>query len=108
MPRLRGRLRRGQCAARAGEGRRPLCVRPAPHHGHRGKVTFKHGTHVKLAAPDCTSCHPKLFKIIEKGKTADGAPFKHARMKKGEQCGTCHNDEKAFGFDDCEKCHASE
>jgi ferredoxin len=34
--------------------------------------------------------------------------LRHARMKKGEQCGTCHNDEKAFGFDDCEKCHASE
>jgi c(7)-type cytochrome triheme protein len=71
-----------------------------------GVVTFKHQSHVKPDAADCTSCHPKLFKITEKGKTADGEVIKHAKMKKGGQCGFCHDGTKSFGLDECEKCHA--
>jgi c(7)-type cytochrome triheme protein len=73
-----------------------------------GVVTFKHASHVKADAADCTVCHPKLFKITEKGQTADGEVIKHARMKKGGQCGFCHNGDKAFDLDECEKCHAEE
>ncbi len=73
-----------------------------------GQVTFRHAAHVKASAPDCTSCHPRLFKIGQRGETADGAPIRHARMKQGDQCGACHGGERAFGLDECEQCHAME
>lgn len=69
-----------------------------------GKVTFSHASHVDAAKPSCVTCHPESFRILEKGRTADGAQITHARMEKGAQCGACHG-KAAFGFDDCTMCH---
>ena len=69
-----------------------------------GKVTFSHGSHVDAKAPGCTRCHPKLFKTLEKGATADGQPIQHKIMEAGGQCGACHG-KTAFNFDSCDLCH---
>ena len=37
-----------------------------------GKVTFNHASHVNENAPSCTSCHPKVFKILKEGSTVEG------------------------------------
>ena len=69
-----------------------------------GAVTFNHESHVDAGRPACTTCHPKMFKILEQTKRT---PITHERMKKGEQCGACHG-KTAFGFeDDCTMCHRS-
>jgi c(7)-type cytochrome triheme protein len=75
-----------------------------PGEGSPGKVTFSHGSHVDPKKPGCTTCHPRLFKTLEKGATVDGAPVRHAVMEKGGQCGACHG-KGAFGFDSCDLCH---
>jgi c(7)-type cytochrome triheme protein len=75
-----------------------------PGDGSPGKVTFNHSSHVDLKAPGCTRCHPKLFKTLEKGATADGQPIRHKVMEQGGQCGACHG-KSAFGFDSCDTCH---
>jgi c(7)-type cytochrome triheme protein len=72
--------------------------------GSPGKVTFSHQSHVDPAKPGCTNCHPKLFRMMEKGATFDGSPIRHAVMEKGGQCGACHG-KGAFGFDSCDACH---
>jgi c(7)-type cytochrome triheme protein len=69
-----------------------------------GKVTFSHTTHVDSGKPDCTGCHPGLFKILKSTPSTDGTIL-HAKMDKGRQCGACHNGKAAFGFDDCTACH---
>lgn len=73
-----------------------------------GKVTFNHESHVDPAAPNCTACHPKLFKILKPGAAADGKAITHAAMEKGQSCGACHNGQKSFAMDDCTLCHRSE
>lgn len=73
-----------------------------------GAVTFNHESHVDEHAPNCTACHPKMFKILKAGAAADGKALTHDAMKKGQACGTCHNGTKSFGFDDCTMCHRSQ
>lgn len=74
--------------------------------GSPGQVTFNHRSHVKQTRPDCTACHPALFKILEKGSPAGGAlTIRHSEMQKGHQCGACHNDKAAFGLMNCPACH---
>jgi c(7)-type cytochrome triheme protein len=70
-----------------------------------GPVTFNHESHVDEHAPNCTSCHPKLFKILKTGETVDGKAITHDAMNQGRACGACHNGKKSFGFDDCTICH---
>jgi len=70
-----------------------------------GPVTFNHESHVDEDAPNCTSCHPKMFKILKAGATVDGKAITHDAMNKGQACGTCHDGKKSFGFDDCTMCH---
>lgn len=71
-----------------------------------GRVTFNHATHVDSARPDCTGCHPRLFRILEPQSVSKPAPVTHERMQKGESCGACHNGKKAFALDDdCTNCH---
>lgn len=73
-----------------------------------GKVVFNHSTHVDEATPDCTTCHPKPFRILKADKAAR-TPIVHERMAKGEQCGKCHDGKKAFALeDDCTRCHQPE
>ncbi len=80
-----------------------------PHgEGSPGNVTFSHQTHVDQKKPECTACHPALFKILEKGNPAEGGPIQHAEMERGRQCGACHNGKAAFGLDDCQFCHRQE
>jgi c(7)-type cytochrome triheme protein len=69
-----------------------------------GAVTFNHESHVDANRPNCTSCHPKLFKIL---KRTARTPITHDRMKQAQQCGACHG-KTAFGLeDDCTMCHRS-
>jgi c(7)-type cytochrome triheme protein len=71
-----------------------------------GQVTFNHSTHVDDTKPACTTCHPRLFSILNDGAPAPRAAIVHARMEKGEQCGACHDGKKAFAIeDDCAGCH---
>jgi c(7)-type cytochrome triheme protein len=72
--------------------------------GSPGKVTFSHSSHVDAKQPGCTRCHPKLWKTLESGQTADGKPIRHDVMEKGGQCGACHG-KSAVGFDSCDFCH---
>jgi c(7)-type cytochrome triheme protein len=75
-----------------------------PQDGSPGKVTFSHQSHVDPSKPGCTNCHPKLFRTMEPGMTADGRPIRHDVMEKGGQCGACHG-KGAFGFESCDLCH---
>ena len=71
-----------------------------------GQVTFLHETHVDPARPDCTTCHPRLFSILEQGRNAKQLPIVHAEMEKGRQCGACHDGKRASAIeDDCTHCH---
>src|SRR3990170_1734780 len=74
-----------------------------------GKVTFSHSKH-KEAYEKCSACHTKVFKM-KKGQTGK---LTMDAMKKGTQCGACHDgktkaaDKVVFTVDDkanCEKCH---
>jgi len=73
-----------------------------------GAVTFNHESHVDPAAPNCTTCHPRLFKILKPGLAGDCQRITHAGMEKGHACGACHDGQKAFRVDDCTLCHRSE
>lgn len=70
-----------------------------------GKVTFDHESHVDPASPACTACHPRHFRILVPGGTADQKPITHESMGQGRHCGACHDGEQAFGVDDCSLCH---
>ena len=72
-----------------------------------GQVVFSHVSHVDSAKPACTSCHPKLFKMLSRGTATPAGTITHASMEKGQQCGVCHNGKDAHGFDDCASCHRS-
>ncbi len=73
--------------------------------GSPGKVIFNHRIHVDQKRPDCTVCHPALFRILEKGPAIAGAPIRHAEMEQGRACGACHNEKAAFGLANCMVCH---
>lgn len=72
-----------------------------------GKVTFSHRIHVNEQRPDCTTCHPVLFKILGGEARADGAAY-HRAMDEGRRCGACHNGKAAFGLEGCPACHREE
>ena len=50
----------------------------------------------------CDACHDSLF-AMELGAT----PITMESMKKGENCGACHNGDTVFdvGFANCARCH---
>ena len=75
-----------------------------------GVVTFSHEQHKAKVGDKCTACHIKVFKM-KKGQPGE---LSMAKMKAGEQCGTCHNGKTEVGgkivfvADDkanCERCH---
>jgi c(7)-type cytochrome triheme protein len=68
--------------------------------GKIGKVTFDGKKHAD-AGNKCNDCHPKVFQM-KKGATK----ITMKDMKAGQNCGTCHNGEKAFKPTNCKKCHA--
>ncbi len=70
--------------------------------GAQGKVLYSHKTHVDKGLK-CTDCHTKVFKMSK-----PTAPMKMADMNNGQECGACHNGQKAFSVKDaanCAKCH---
>ena len=72
--------------------------------GSPGPVMFSHQSHVDAAKPSCTTCHSKMFRILEAGRTASRDPIRHDRMENGAACGACHG-KTAFGFESCDLCH---
>ncbi len=66
--------------------------------GGQGKVVFDGKVHADKGLK-CNACHPSVFKMKKEAKIT------MADMKAGKNCGTCHNGKKAFGADDCAKCH---
>ena len=58
---------------------------------------WKHRMHYR-----CDACHDSLF-AMELGAT----PITMEAMKKGENCGACHNGDTVFdvGFSNCARCH---
>jgi c(7)-type cytochrome triheme protein len=75
--------------------------------GSPGTVTFRHQSHVDTDQPNCTVCHPRLFRILEPGMPTTGENVSHTHMEAGHQCGACHNGEAAFSpQDDCMMCHS--
>lgn len=74
-----------------------------------GQVSFRHDTHVDPARPDCTTCHPRPFRILKESRAKARPPITHARMEQGELCGRCHDGKQAFALDeDCTYCHREE
>ena len=71
-----------------------------------GQVVFNHSMHVSESKPDCTTCHPKPFRMLRSTKRT---AITHALMEKGQLCGSCHDGKKAFGLEeDCTFCHKAE
>jgi len=72
-----------------------------------GPVVFNHRTHVNPQHPNCLSCHPLLFSILNPGKPADGLAMTHKEMRRGKDCGVCHNGKVAFATKGtkCITCH---
>jgi c(7)-type cytochrome triheme protein len=71
-----------------------------------GVVVFSHASHVDESRPSCTTCHPKLFRILQKGAPTQGGPrITHTEMEAGRQCGACHDGKAARGLEDCAACH---
>ena len=70
--------------------------------GPMGKVVLDGKVHADKGLK-CNDCHTKIFQM-KKGT----AKIKMADMNKGENCGVCHNGEKAFKSSDpknCKTCH---
>jgi c(7)-type cytochrome triheme protein len=66
--------------------------------GGKGKVVFDGKEHADKALK-CNACHTAIFKMKKEMKIT------MADMKAGKNCGACHDGKKAFGADDCAKCH---
>ncbi len=69
--------------------------------GGFGKVVFDGKAHADKGLK-CNDCHTKVFQMKK------GAAIKMADMNAGQNCGVCHNGEKAFKSSDaatCAKCH---
>ncbi len=73
-----------------------------------GPVVFTHDSHYDPEKPNCSACHIKLFKFLEPGVSPQGELTMDA-MRKGKQCGACHNGEIAFSVkkedENCSNCH---
>jgi c(7)-type cytochrome triheme protein len=73
--------------------------------GSPGPVSFNHATHVDEDEPNCASCHPTRFSLLESGKAAGLEVITHEAMDHGQACGACHG-KTAFGFSGkCSMCH---
>jgi c(7)-type cytochrome triheme protein len=67
------------------------------------KVTFEGKGHADKGLK-CNDCHIKVFPM----KRSPAGTYTMENMNKGENCGACHNGEKAFKSGDpanCAKCH---
>lgn len=73
--------------------------------GSPGEVTFSHRSHLDETRPECTSCHPAVFRILKASAAVKVDRISHSSMDAGRSCGACHNDKAAFGLDKCDLCH---
>lgn len=67
-----------------------------------GQCVFSHARHMDAKNPNCNTCHPALFRMLQ--TTADITPDKKMR-----NCGQCHDGVKAVGIlqkERCDSCHA--
>ncbi|HNW59436.1 MAG TPA: Ni/Fe-hydrogenase cytochrome b subunit [bacterium] len=72
-----------------------------------GQVTFNHESHVDQAEPNCKGCHAGLFSVRPPAAPAGQAAAAPTGVGH-TQCGTCHNGEKAFNYEEsCDGCHIS-
>jgi len=71
--------------------------------GKLGPVAFSHKRHLAHVDGTCTSCHPTIFGMVTPGSTK----LAMAEMRKGKQCGACHNGRDSFTVaTDCGLCHS--
>jgi c(7)-type cytochrome triheme protein len=73
------------------------------------KLLFSHKTHVIGLGLGCDSCHPDIFKK-KRGAAKLAGDFNMKSLEQGKYCGTCHDDDTAFGVTDkkdCVTCHGS-
>jgi c(7)-type cytochrome triheme protein len=61
-------------------------------------AVFSHSFHT--SAFECSTCHTSVFKYKK-----HGSGMKMDDIYKGKYCGTCHNEQMAFGPKACNKCH---
>lgn len=70
---------------------------------------FSHRVHAIELDLDCNECHPDTFKK-KRGAAEAAGDYTMKSLEKGMYCGTCHNDDAAFGVtepDTCITCHDS-
>jgi c(7)-type cytochrome triheme protein len=67
-------------------------------------VSFSHWIHRRYYT--CRVCHFELDFAMK----ANGTGITEAKIRKGEYCGACHNDKKAFGINEgtCTICHTGD
>lgn len=67
-----------------------------------GPVPFSHKQHMLQVKGDCVRCHPATFGMV----SPDRSGLRMASMRRGNECGNCHNGRDAFTVAaDCELCH---
>lgn len=62
-------------------------------------VTFSHWLH--RVQYTCRVCHLEL----EFEMKTNATDITKEKLVKGQFCGACHNGDRAFGFEECERCH---
>lgn len=65
-----------------------------------GKAVFSHQAHVVKAKLGCKECHPRLYLDVALSKRVS-----MKQMEKGRSCGACHQGQRAFDLQACDKCH---
>ncbi len=64
---------------------------------------FSHRVHAIELDLDCNECHPDTFKK-KRGAAEAAGDYTMKSLEKGMYCGTCHNDDTAFGVTEPETC----
>ena len=83
----------------------PVPIEFAQGESSPGQVTFNHESHVDQSKPNCKSCHSELFRI-RPAKSGTSAVDGNSAAAGHDQCGTCHNGDKAFNLEEsCDGCH---
>ncbi len=74
------------------------------------ELMFSHKSHVIAAGLTCDDCHPDVFEK-KRGSAKENGDYTMDALNEGRYCGTCHNDDIAFGTkakDTCKTCHGSD
>lgn len=69
-------------------------------------VIFDHKMHTEDMGLECSSCHPKLFRMKLGDAESQPDKFVMKALYDGKYCGACHNGDDAFASDTkCTTCH---